>query len=700
LVGSLKTFKNRIFILAILIVAMSLVIFAPPPDDNKVYADGAVRARMHADDQTVHRGQTFDVDINLSDNEGILTLFLTLKFDHRIFTLTNVQQVRESLGSLNLEHSGSGYDYVDDKTGGFNLFWDGSVMDKTNGTIVKLTFSSSLTAPLGTYPIDIVVDKKNTTSAYNVEANVEVKSPMITLTTGAFIVVWHDWDGSPIRNTNITGHPYNAQTGGYEYAEEDGLNVETDFPNAPTRQADSMYSYEFAGFKGAVWHGDAPQGTSVIYYVADYMATPQKYVVWYYVDGFGEDNSPDDEITDDELYTAKETAYGENIDESVLPYKHNYTFYGWYRDRNFTQKLTTPLMPAEDVKLYGYFKYNIREDNIPEIQLKYRETVTDENGDSIAYVDVYIIKNYGLSSLMIGVGEYDKTISTFCGFERGEIFRQMSFYTTNHEGDEYPDDFMFSWNNSYVNSYETGRLLILKFRMNKTADDGAYEVQMTANNVNTTYVTGGEIWYSDVKFIDTKIPIGTRDSWTEPIPDSDKQVEIVSNENVPYNIELVIKDITNEARKYIDETSLEEVLQERQTLYYIYDIYFVMDSTRLSQEDFLRYFGEEDVTVRIRLTLLEQKSKTLTLYYVDQSGQMNLHDSQVEDGYLIFKTNHFSNWALVGDQTVEIAESASSILMKFMLLFWGISTSALLAIVFARARKKQPLFVYSDKKKS
>ena len=697
MVENIKAFKIKSLFLGIMIVIVSLMICVPSTSWKIVWADDVVQAKIRAENQTIHRGQTFDVDIGINENEGILTLFLTVKFDHNIFTLVNVQQIRSGLGSLNLEHSGSGYDYIDDATGGFNLFWDGSVKDKTNGTIARLTFESKMSAPLGTYPIDLILKQEDTTSAYNVEAKVDVTSPRITLTSGAFIVVWQDWDGTPVENTNITGHPYNALTGGYEYSSEESLNIQTDFPDPLTRETDERYSYRFVGFKGAVWHGDVPEGSAVIYYVADYELTPQKYVVWYYVDGWGDDNSPDESISDDELFTAKEIAYNENIDESVLPYKQNYTFYGWYRDKNFTQKLTSPLMPAEDVNLYGYFKYNIRETDIPEIQLRYRETIRNGEQEEIAYVDVYITKNSGLSSLFITLLEYDKTAFTFCGFEKGEIFKQMSFFTTYYEDDVYPDNFNFSWNNSYVNSYETGRLLVLKFRANKDAEYGAYEVFMTSDYTNTTYAINNEIWYSAVKFVNSKIPIGSRNHWTEPIPGTGLEIDIESEIYVPYNIELVIKDVTSNSKKIIDADSLEKVLHDDLILYNVYDIYFIRDTIRLTPEEYMQYFGGKELEVCIKLTPVEQNCRKLDLYYVDGSGQMSIHESEIRDDCIVFNTNHFSNWALVGDYAEATVEYASSIIMKVLLFFWGIAASALIAIAFARARKKQPLFVYADK---
>ncbi len=699
MVRNIRAFQIKSLFLSIMIIAVSLAVCALRPNENVALADEEIQAKVVAEDQTVHRGQTFDVDIVINENKGILTLYLTVKFDHDIFTLTNVSQVRDALGSLNMEHSGSGYDYVDEHTGGFNVFWDGSIPDSTNGTIARLTFESKMTAPLGRYPIELVLDRENTTKNYNEEANVKVTSPYITLKEGAFIVVWHDWDGTPIKNTNIVGHPYNTLTGGYEYSSQESINVEKDFPDAPVREEDEMYSYEFAGFKGAVWHGEVPEGSSVIYYMADYVLTPQLYAVWYYVDGFGQGNPPNGEISEEELFTAKLTAYNENIDDHVIPYKQNYTFYGWYTDESLTQQLTSPLMPSHEVKLYGYFKYNIRETDIPEIQLKYRETIMNGEREEIAYVDVYVTKNYGLSSLFITLAEYDKSVFTFCGYEKGEIFKQMSFFTTNYENGVYPDNFNFSWNNSNVNSYETGRLLVLKFKVNQGAVDGAYEVIMTSDDANTTYAVGKEIWYSAVKFINTKIPIGARNHWTEPIPGIEEVVDVASEIYVPYNVEFIVQVIFNDAKQIISDISWQEVLKEDVTLYNLFDMYFEQNAQRLTPEEYREYFGDQEIVVKIKLTTLQLSCKNLMLYYVDEEGHMHFHDSEIKDGYLIFKTNHFSNWALVGDYIVLKPEPASSILMRILLLFFGIETSALIAIMFARARKKQPLVVYSDKEK-
>ena len=670
-----------------------VVSLAALPYGEETVSAKSVTARLSAQDQTVHRGQTFDVDVDLADNTGLLTLYLTVKFDHSVFKLINVRQIRQALGELNMEHSGSGYDYVDEKTGGFNLFWDGSRADATSGTIVRLTFQSSLNAPIGIYPIELVVDDSNTTVSYGVQANVEAVSPNIELIEGAYVVVWHDWDGKPVENNNISGHPYNAMTGGYEYASEDTLDTAKDFPAAPSRAEDDMYTYEFIGWEGAVWRGDVPQDSSVIYYMAKYAYNPKIYTVWYYVDGVGEDNAPDGEITDEELYTAKSTAYDGVINDSDIPYKPDYTFYGWFTDKNFTRRLVSPLMPAKDVKLYGYFKYNIRETDVPQIKLVYRETITNGELEEIAYVDVDVTKNYGLSSLLIKLSDYDRDNFTFVGYEKGGIFKQMSFFTSNDESGVH-DDFAFSWNNSNVNSYETGTLLVLKFKVAPTAEIGAYKVSMTADTQNTTYVNDGEIWYSDIEFIDTKIPIGETNRWLEPVPSTEVTIEVQSAKSVPYNVELVV--MSKNIESVVGDVSLKDVLDKDMMVYSLFEIYFRQNAEKLSSEEYRRLFGDENVVVKIKLTALQLSCKQLDIYYVDDEGGMQLYESKREDGYLVFETNHFSHWALVGDYALTNVETGSVKLLRILLILFGISASALISITFVRNRKKRSLIVYSN----
>ena len=312
---------------------------------------------------------------------------------------------------------------------------------------------------------------------------------------------------------------------------------------------------------------------------------------------------------------------------------------------------------------------------------------------------VNITKNYGLSSLMITLADYNTENFTFCGFEKGEIFRQMSFFTTNYENDVYPDNFNFSWNNSYNNSYEIGHLLVLKFKVNQNPTPGAYEVIMTADNHNTTYVYNGEIWYSEIAFINTKIPIGEVNRWVQPIPSTEETIEVESTNFVPYNIELVIKLQTIDAETIIDSESLREILADNLMIHNLFEIYFEQNATKLTPEQYTYFFGDENVTVKIKLTALQLSCKKLDIYYVDDEGKMNLYNTKIEKGYLVFETNHFSNWALVGDYMLTNVETSSFKLLRVSLILFGISASAMISIAFVRNRKKQSLVVYKNREK-
>ena len=64
----------------------------------------------------------------------------------------------------------------------------------------------------------------------------------------------------------------------------------------------------------------------------------------------------------------------------------------------------------------------------------------------------------------------------------------------------------------------------------------------------------------------------------------------------------------------------------------------------------------------------------------------------------MFETNHFSNWALVGDYVLTNIETSSARLLRVSLILFGISASAMISIAFVRNRKKQSL-VYQNKEK-
>ena len=242
-------------------------------------------------------------------------------------------------------------------------------------------------------------------------------------------------------------------------------------------------------------------------------------------------------------------------------------------------------------------------------------------------------------------------------------------------------------------------MLVLKFKVNENPISGAYDVIMTGNNQNTTYVKDGEIWYSNVEFVNTKIPIGTTNHWIVPVSSPEMTVEVESPNYVPYNIELVVKLLTDDIEDIIDNEALREVLTENLMVHNLYEIYFQQNATKLTAEQFTQLFGEKNVVVKIKLSTLQLSCRKLNIYYVDEEGKMNLYDTKIEKGYLVFETNHFSNWALVGDYVLTNIETSSARLLRISLLLFGISAGAMISIAFVRNRKKQSLVVYQNEKK-
>ena len=93
--------------------------------------------------------------------------------------------------------------------------------------------------------------------------------------------------------------------------------------------------------------------------------------------------------------------------------------------------------------------------------------------------------------------DYDKSALTFEGFERGEAFRSLQFDYTNTEKGYSAEPFRFYWERA-TNTMDTGRLLILKFKINHNAEVGAYSVTMTYEpTTDALYVNElGEISYT------------------------------------------------------------------------------------------------------------------------------------------------------------------------------------------------------------
>lgn len=646
------TLFNKIVVFGIVLVLLSCTLSAISfARTGEALAEGeslpiiTIQSRTGAD--SVHRGQPFTIDIVLSNNtKGLTGLFLTLlPYDTTAFKLVNVVQGP----ALNLKFDTTntdteeGYSIIDPVTGGFNLMWEGD-NDKSEGVIATLTFNSLITAELGDYPINFKYDKNNTTIDYQVHTDLKINNSIVTLITSEFEAVYKNYDGTILYSKDCL--PDDIPVYPYEN---------------PTREPDAEYTYEFSEWESVL--SDDPK---ILIYRAKYKSTAQEYNIFYYVDG--------------EYYTATKCKFNELVDTSIRPSKKDCTFFGWYIDEGCTASLTSPYMPACDLKLYGYFKYNIREDDIPTITFYHRETI-----DNVAYVDVYVLKNSGVNGMVL-TPSYDRNALTLIGYEKGEdcILGDMQFsHSKVEKTEDYAiEDFNFFWESS-TNNYEIGKFLTLKFRVAEGAADGNYFVTFIyEEGKDATYIEANkDIWYTELEIISGNVPIGLRYHWNECVnQEDDVDIDVLTEVGKSYNVELVVKDITKESKKELNEDYVASVIGTNRKMLFVYSTDLYLNGNKVD--------SCQNTVVRIKLTQDQKDYPKLYLYSLDNDGKLNYHESIVENGYLTFTTDALSNWTIVCDKGVvdgKIGPDTFTLILLPSLL--AVTTMAVFLIYLGKRRK-------------
>ena len=321
---NIKNLKTAVLYILLLAITILSAVIGLETRTTKAAESGNTPV-VTVDEKTAHRGQTFTVDVNLSQNDGLISLYLTLEYDNSAMKLTEVTR-GEALESLTYTNTNTqtslGYDIIP-----FNMLWDGRASDNTNGQLVRLTFESFSTAAVGRYPITLKYDAENTNSEYGTPIAIEVKSGGVTLTEGEFKAIYYDWNGEELYKKD-----YNAD------------EVPSYMGETPKRAADEYYSYEFIGWKGLVSDDE-----NTVKYQADYRYIATEYEVFYYVDGMNSE-SFDGKVTTDDYYTAKEVGYGEYL-ENEYPIKPRYVFSGWYTDSECSEPFIETTMPAKNIAL-------------------------------------------------------------------------------------------------------------------------------------------------------------------------------------------------------------------------------------------------------------------------------------------------------------------------------------------------------------
>ena len=611
-------------------------------------SDTTALPMVRVENKTVHRGQTFELRIYLDQNPGLLSLMLELEYDK-----TTLELVGISHGNALSTHTFTTTN-TDTEDGflitPFRMLWDGREQDRTTGVLATLTFESKIEAETGDYLVSLSYDKQNTLIEYGVSCDVNIQNGYVTLIKGAYSVKYLNYDGSLLYEKDYNEYEVPVYAG-----------------QIPTRPTDAHYSYEFEGWKGIL--SDDP---NVICYEANYKLTPQIYQVFFYVDG--------------EYFNAFECPYGEFVDLTQIPSKKNHVFDGWYTDEALTQKISSIQMTAENLTLYGAMKFNIRENPTPEITLS-----VDRMENEYVYVAVDVTQNPSLSGLVLTL-DYDKNALTFEGFERGEAFDTLQFDYTNTDKGYLADPFRFYWEHT-VNTLDTGRLLVLKFMINKNVEGGLYSVTMTYEpTTDAIYINElGEISYTKLNIIGVKIPIGEIYYWNEEIEDI-VDIEVECPEGMPADTVLRIEVVTAEID--ISKEQIKEQIESDMEIKSVYTVELLQNDVKIQPNG--------TITIKIKLTDTQKLCSELRVYHVDDNNSMTLYESKVEDGYIIFDTDHLSYWAIVGNmidtQINNIGASVPTNSHIIIIAFALLAISCMAFCLIMMAQKKNWLIAKSNKK--
>ena len=605
------------------------------------YADASVKVELQ--EKTVHRGQTFYLDVDVTENSGLIAMKISVDYDSTAMTLINVERLdglsQMTMTTYNTETE-AGY-----AVRPFNMLFDSTATVTETGKIARLYFETNIDAPIGDYSVTLSYDPLNTNSSYQVPVELDLTDGTLHLISGEFAARYVDWDG-----TELYYRDYNEG----EVPAYVGQN--------PSREEDDCYTYSFAGFKG-----DVTDETDVLQYRASYIATPKTYSVFYYVDGLTDE--PDGQFTVEDFYTATQFDYGESVDVTANPSRQNYTFVGWFLDEGFTQPVAAFNMPSHDTRIYGYMRYNVRTADIPKIRLSYNEL-----SDTEIEVLVNLTYNPGINGMVLTL-DYDRETVVFKRFTRGTALASMQFETTNTAGGLNQPNFKFYWN-SAANATDTGLILSMVFDVS-ACETGIYPVTFTYDkHHDATYLNAAsEIWYTELDIKGTALAVGERYHWDEPV--GEVVIEVTSDDGKPLDVELVVKQIEVD----VDETSLEKLKTQNLEIKSSYSINLVRGGEIVT--------SETDLKIGIGLTQEELESEHLGLYYVDDNGKLVKYDFTIEDDAAQFRMRNIERWVLVGDAPAPVVEKGWTPAMVRTVLFPSLLSVATIAYALILLGKKK-----------
>ncbi|MGN0813782.1 MAG: InlB B-repeat-containing protein [Candidatus Coproplasma sp.] len=412
-------------------------------------------ATVTVESKDVRRGQVFTVDVELTETDGLAALMLEIdrnSYDRTAFSLLKAENGDALQGStFSVTNLNTSYDESDS----VRFLWDSTATNGVTGTLLTLTFASYSSTEPQDFDLTLKVVEENCLHALEVRSQVYVNVAKISVHAGAFKAEYYS-DGVLLYQNE------------YDADEEPGYVGET-----PTRAEDEGYTYEFSE-----WEQQPSQDDRLNIYHAVYTATPKLHNLYLYVDG---------ELADGYEYYTDQTL------DLTVPTKDSYVFCGWYTEQEYLNKFTASKMTAGDLRLYGYFKIDKRDENIPVVQ-----TSVAQDGNDVEVL-LEITENTGLVSLVLTL-QYDKANLTFTAYKIWqEGLAQLNLATTNTGATapsvgDFEGDFKFYYDgfSRNENDYTTGKMLTLYFTINDEAPKGLYEIgfeYMEGDKPQATYLT-------------------------------------------------------------------------------------------------------------------------------------------------------------------------------------------------------------------
>ena len=180
----------------------------------------------------------------------------------------------------------------------------------------------------------------------------------------------------------------------------------------------------------------------------------------------------------------------------------------------------------------------------------------------------------------------------------------------------------------------------MKFRLNKEVPGAVYNVTMTYEpTTDALYINEfGVVSYTKLNIIGAQIPIGEIYHWSEEIEDI-VDIEVQCPGGMRADTVLRIEAVTYDMD--IPKEHVHAQVSPNMEIKSVYVIELLQNNVKVQPDSML--------TVRIKLTEAQKLCSDLRVYHVDDENNMTLYESTVEDGYIIFNTDHLSYWAIVGD---------------------------------------------------